>query len=171
MTDTMAPLTPYYGTDRIVENPKRFLGEAMAKRRTIGKLAAEVGVNVETVRFYERAGILEQPSRRDQGWREYDDERLVTLQYVREARRLGLTVADIGHLHEQSRGPQAGFCESVRDTVAKRIEIIDARIADLVRTRAGLVEWLGACRARSAADRCPTYAALNASREPDSTKS
>ncbi|HEY7861938.1 MAG TPA: MerR family transcriptional regulator, partial [Gemmatimonadaceae bacterium] len=82
----------------------------MAKRRTIGKLAAEVGVNVETVRFYERAGILEQPSRRDQGWREYDDERLVTLQYVREARRLGLTVADIGHLHEQSRGPQAGFC-------------------------------------------------------------
>ena len=137
----------------------------MAKGRTIGKLAAEAGVNVETVRFYERAGILEQPPRREQGWRVYDDEKLVTLQYVREARRLGLTVADIGRLHDCSNGPQTEFCETVRRTVAKRIEIIDTRIEELTRTRAGLAEWLSACRARSAEDRCPTYAALKSVRE------
>lgn len=95
----------------------------------------------------------------------YDDEKLVTLQYVCEARRLGLTVADIGRLHDCSNGPQAKFCETARRTVARRIEIVDRRIEELTRTRAGLTQWLSACRARSAEDACSAFAALKAARE------
>jgi MerR family mercuric resistance operon transcriptional regulator len=137
----------------------------VAKSRTIGKLAAEVGVSVETVRFYERSGVLQQPADPEHGWRKYGEDALVTLRYVREARRLGLTVADIGHLRVLTSGPQPDFCQGVRDTVEARIRIIGERINELERLRQGLSEWLGACRARSPDMTCPTYETLRQSRE------
>jgi DNA-binding transcriptional MerR regulator len=139
----------------------------MAKGRTIGKLAAEAGVNVETVRFYERSGVLQQPAEPEHGWRKYGEDALVTLRYVREARRLGLTVADIGQLRELTNGPQPEFCQGVRKTVENRIHVIEERIAELDRLRQGLTQWLDACRARSPSATCPTYQTLREGRERD----
>ena len=136
----------------------------MAKGRTIGKLAAEAGVNVETVRFYERSGVLQQPPDPEHGWRKYGEDALVTLRYVREARRLGLTVADIGRLRELTTGSQPEFCQGVRKTVEDRIRIIGERIVELERLRQGLTEWLTACHARSPSAPCPTYVTLREAR-------
>lgn len=139
----------------------------MTKRRTIGKLAAEAGVNVETVRFYERSGVLQQPPDPEHGWRTYGEDAVVTLRYVREARRLGLTVRDIGRLRELTNGPQPAFCQGVRKTVEERIRIISERITELEQLRQGLTEWLTACRARSTTVSCPTYETLREVRARD----
>ena len=65
---------------------------------TIGTLAAAAGVNVETVRYYERRGLLPQPERRSSGYRQYSEQHLDRLQLIRRAKSLGFTLADIEEL-------------------------------------------------------------------------
>ena len=129
-------------------------------RRTIGQLAAEAGVGVETVRFYERVGLLMQPPAPAHGWRTYDDTAVVHLRHVRLARRLGLTVADIGRVQGALDGPRPAFCAQVRETVEARIARLDAEIEERTARRAGLAAWLDGCRAKAPDDPCPTYSAL-----------
>jgi hypothetical protein len=65
------------------------------KRRTIGTLAREAGVNVETVRFHERCGILAQPPEPPKGWREYGKEGLDLIRYIKQAQQMGFTLAEL----------------------------------------------------------------------------
>ena len=96
----MRALTPYRGTDRIVG--------AVAGRFTIGKLAEAAGVHVETVRYYERRGLLEQPAPPvGGGYREYSDDDLWRLQLIGRAKQLGFTLAEIGDLLSAGRSSEA----------------------------------------------------------------
>ena len=127
----------------------------MARRRTIGRLAAEAGVNVETVRYYERRGLLEQPPA-TQGGREYGEEALWRLRYIKSAQAWGWTLSDIAALLDQAeRSPN--FCAAVRDTARRRIAEIDRSIASLRRQKAELVTFVGACAAKPDAERCPIF--------------
>ena len=71
---------------------------ATAKALTIGRVAREAGVGVETVRFYEREGLLELPSRRASGYRQYQPEAIARLQFIKQAQRLGFTLREIKEL-------------------------------------------------------------------------
>ncbi len=132
----------------------------MARRtRRIGDVAKAAGVGVETVRFYEREGLIEQPAKPQRGWREYDKAQLRQLGYVRLARELGLTLGDVKRVQKVARGPRKGFCGEVRDTLTARLGDIESQIAELERKRAALSSWLGQCRARTGG--CPLYERLH----------
>jgi DNA-binding transcriptional MerR regulator len=128
----------------------------MARRaRTIGRLAAEAGVNVETVRYYERRGLLEQPPA-GAGGREYGDEALWRLRYVKTAQGWGWKLADIAALLNQAeRSPN--FCAAVRETARRRISEIDRTLGELRAQRAELEAFVKTCAAKPDAERCPVY--------------
>jgi len=122
--------------------------------RTIGRLAEEAGVGVETVRFYQRRGLLPRPAASGHGWRQYGDDALTLLRYIKQAQDLGFSLAEIAAL--QADLPSGlGFCASFRQAVEAKIVAIDAEIERLARRRAALAEVLAQCRVSSAAGRCP----------------
>ena len=136
----------------------------MAKKRRmarrIGDVARAGSVGVETIRFYEREGLIEQPPKPMRGWREYGDKQLLQLSYVRLGQELGLTLKDARALQDLAKGERGPFCDAVRDTVAARLTQLDEEIAALRRKRLGLSRWLTQCRARGDAKDCPLYAQL-----------
>ena len=67
---------------------------------TIGRLAKEAGVNIDTIRYYERHGLLPRPARRESGYREYSRADVARLSFVRRAKELGFSLCDIGELAE-----------------------------------------------------------------------
>jgi DNA-binding transcriptional MerR regulator len=131
--------------------------------RTIGQLARAAGVGVETIRFYERRGLIPRPPRPPQGYRRYGDDVLVRLRYIRLAQGLGLTLADVAELIART-DEGAGFCRAVRSTVEGRLAKLNAEIAALERLRDEMGEFLEICGARPPGAPCPTLLSLNLSR-------
>lgn len=125
----------------------------MSKTRTIGRLAREVGVGVETVRFYEREGLIQQP-RKGEGPRHYDDTALTTLRYIRIAQQLGLSLKDIRRLQGQLTMGQ-GFCASLRATVENKLSALADQAAEIARLQNELEAFLVRCRSRDPSLTCP----------------
>lgn len=136
----------------------------MAKKRRmtrrIGDVAREGGVGVETIRFYEREGLIEQPEKPERGWREYGTTQLTQLGHVKLAQDMGLTLRDMRKLQGLARGAQPPFCAAVRETLVARLSQLDAEIAALRKKRQGLKSWLAQCHARRDAPDCPLYARI-----------
>lgn len=131
-----------------------------ARRRTIGRLAAEAGVGVETVRYYERRGILERPPA-EPGGRSYGEEALWRLRYVKTAQAWGWRLSQITDLLAKAE-QSPNFCAAVRETARRRIEEIDATLAQLAAQRRALSEFIGACAAKPDHQRCPVFRRLSA---------
>ncbi len=125
----------------------------MSKVRTIGILAKEVGVGVETIRFYERRGLMARPPRRD-GPRHYDDKAVATLRYIRIGQKLGLSLKDIQALRDQLAHGET-FCLSLRATVEMKLAALAAEAAEIVRLQHELQTFLTRCRARDPKLACP----------------
>ena len=132
----------------------------MPKR--ISDVARVTGVGVETVRFYEREGLIDQPLKPLRGWREYDDAALGQINQIRLAQRMGLTLRDMKTLKARAKGPRGEFCRDVRETVAARLAAIEAEIEALDAKRDALALWLKQCRKRGNGGDCPLYAQINA---------
>jgi MerR family mercuric resistance operon transcriptional regulator len=108
---------------------------------TIGKFAAAVGVGVETVRFYQRKGLLKTPKRLE-GGRRYGSEDLRRLQFIRQAQTAGFTLEEIGELLELDAGDDR---ERARDAAKARLTALETRIAELNRTRDALERLVSEC--------------------------
>lgn len=96
----------------------------------IGELAGETGLAPQTIRFYERAGVLAPPARTSSGYRDYTDDALRRLAFVRAAQAVGLSLGEIREvlrLRDQGEAP----CEHVTDLLVRRAGDLDARIAHL----------------------------------------
>jgi len=117
---------------------------------TIGKFASAGGVGVETVRFYQRRGLLQTP-RRGEGTRRYSNEDLRRLKFIRQARTAGFTLEEIGRLLALDAGHDR---EAVRELAGKRLEALNARIAELEDARRSLSRLLGEC-ASGTSGPCP----------------
>jgi MerR family mercuric resistance operon transcriptional regulator len=122
--------------------------------RTIGGLAREAGVGVETIRFYERRGLLAQPDKPPQGHRRYGPEALRDLRFIRKAKDLGFTLAEIRDLLDLFQGEGATCGEAARRARAKQAEVRE-RIAELQEMEAALVRAAEACEACDPACPCP----------------
>lgn len=124
-----------------------------------GELAGRAGVNVETLRYYERRGLLASPPRTPGGHREYPRTAVELLRFVKHCQRLGFTLDDVDELlHLDAGGPES--CDAARALATARKADLDARIADLQRMRDSLTELLATCD-RPRADRaCLLLAAL-----------
>jgi MerR family copper efflux transcriptional regulator len=106
--------------------------------RTIGELAEAAGVGVDTVRFYERRGLLPAPPRTASGYRQYDDEALDRLRFILRAKELGFTLAEVDGLMP------ARFA-TVRSAAVAKIAALDAEAAELARVRARLELLVQTC--------------------------
>src|ERR1700728_2905054 len=118
----------------------------MPKR--IGDVARAAGVGVETVRFYEREGLVDRPLKPERGWREYDETALLQLGRVRLAQKMGLTLRDAKSLTARAKAPQKESCRHVRETVSARFETIEKELATLEAKRILLKRWLTQCKRR-----------------------
>jgi Hg(II)-responsive transcriptional regulator len=130
-------------------------------QHTIGEVARRVGIGVETVRFYEREGLVAPPPRSPSGYRLYPDEAIERLRFVRRAKQLGFTLDEIGALLDLRVRPDAP-CDEVRRLAAERLADVEARIADLQRIGAVLGRLVVACDAERDPLTCPILEALTA---------
>ena len=125
-----------------------------ARPRTIGRLAQEAGVNVETVRFYERRGLLQQPKTPVSGWRVYDSRAVWILHYIKLGRQLGFTLSELKALLAKV-GTGKPFCRSVQEAYALKIRLLGQRIEQMKRMRRDLTKALADCMKQSALGKCP----------------
>jgi DNA-binding transcriptional MerR regulator len=108
----------------------------------IGEVARRAGVGVETLRFYERSGLLDRPpARTDGGYRLYDAEALKTLEFIKRAQSLGFTLDEIKRIIAESRAGQRP-CAEVRETVRRRLAELDDQMAQIRRYRNALAATL-----------------------------
>src|SRR5688572_6021621 len=103
----------------------RIGGHAM-EAFTIGELARQAGVGIETVRFYERQGLLEEPKRRASGYRQYDVEAVAVLRFIRRAKELGFTLREIKALLALRLDDSASRAD-VREQAKAKVADIEAR--------------------------------------------
>lgn len=130
------------------------------KAFTVGQVAKRAGVGVETVRFYERQGLLAEPQRMASGYRQYGDEAVAVLRFIRRAKELGFTLNEIkGLLALRLDG--SATRPDVRTQAAAKVEGIEARIRDLQRMRDALSGLIAACHGDGPAAGCPILEALN----------
>jgi DNA-binding transcriptional MerR regulator len=110
----------------------------------IGEVSKRSGVGIETLRFYERLGLLGRPSRTESGYRLYDDATLERLDFIKRAQVLGFSLAEIAQIIAHKHAGQSP-CAEVREIVRARLRDLDARMKEMQRYRkeltAALTEW------------------------------
>jgi DNA-binding transcriptional MerR regulator len=109
----------------------------------VGEVAKRAGVNVETLRYYERRGLLPEPARTPNGHRRYSDETVRFVRAVKEAQGLGFTLAEIEEYLKVAKRGTVAASETLRVRMATKIDEIDARLAGLRRVRADLARVVG----------------------------
>ena len=110
----------------------------------IGDIAKRAGVTVDTVRFYERVGVLPAPARTESGYRDYEPETVERIQLTRELQGIGFTLSDaVGALAAHDAG--GATCESERWRLQAALDRVDARLAELTALRGRIVDAQQAC--------------------------
>ena len=125
---------------------------------TIGRLAKEAGVNIDTIRYYERNGLIPEPVRRASGYREYEIADVRRLRFIVRAKDLGFTLAEIAELMSLSADRDVG---GVKRRAEQRLEQVEGKIKELQRVRRGLKTLIDACPGHGDLERCPIVAALS----------
>ncbi|MBB5707314.1 MerR family transcriptional regulator [Sphingopyxis panaciterrulae] len=128
----------------------------------IGELARATGTKAETIRYYEREGILPAADRTDSNYREYSDDHLAALTFVRRARELGFGMAQVRQLLALSDHDDKP-CENVDRLVQEQLGEIDRKIADLTLLREELGQMLRSCLGERIGD-CRIIETLNRAR-------
>lgn len=124
----------------------------------IGQLAKRAGVPIDTVRYYERSGLLSPADRTASGYRQYGEVELRRLRFIRRAKSLGFTLEDIRALLQLSQEQDVA---KVRHAAQRKLDDIAGRIAELERIRTGLHALVDACPGHGRADTCPILTALS----------
>ena len=127
---------------------------------TIGQLAKRADVGVETVRFYERKGILAEPNRRPSGYRQYDEDVVDRLRFIKRAKVLGFTLNEIKDLLSLRLDPTT-TCADVRSRAEAKIDDIQDKIRTLQRMKKALVKVTKACSGRGGTSECPILESLD----------
>jgi len=128
------------------------------KDLTIGKLSERAGVRIETIRYYEREGLLPRAPRTEGGHRVFDDAHLRRLLFIRRSRELGFSGAEVQALLGLVDGGYT--CGEVRDLTLQHLAAVRAKIADLRRLEKTLAEISSECRGGKVPD-CPVIEALS----------
>ncbi len=126
---------------------------------TIGVVAKRVGVAIDTIRYYEREGLLPEPKRRASGYRSYGEGAIAQLRFIRRAKLLGFTLEEIRELLALSADRQHGV-KAVKKRAQQRLAAIDERIGELQRVRDGLAQLVESCPGHGVPERCPILRAL-----------
>jgi len=132
------------GQELIEQEPNTAATQGRPSLLRVGEVARRSGVGVETLRFYERSGLLDRPARTENGYRHYGEEVLERLDFIKRAQALGFTLDEIGRVIAEKRAGQTP-CAEVREIVRRRLQELDERMARMRRYRrelaATLDEW------------------------------
>jgi Hg(II)-responsive transcriptional regulator len=126
---------------------------------TIGQVAQRAGVGVETVRFYERRGLLARPLRPSSGFRQYSPDTVDRIVFIRRAKELGFQLREIKELL-LLRVRSGANCGTVKRRAEHKLEEIESKIADLRRMKRTLTQLVAACERRTSTAECPVLGTL-----------
>jgi Hg(II)-responsive transcriptional regulator len=126
----------------------------------IGELARQADVAIDTVRYYERQGLLPEAKRTLSGYRRYAAPDVERVRFIRRAKALGFTLSEIGELLALSSRREADMAGMKRAAEAKLVDV-DARLAELQRIRGGLEALVASCPGRGELQHCPILGALS----------
>ncbi len=127
---------------------------------TIGQLARRAQVNIETVRYYERRGLMPEPPRRESGYRQYSQTDITRIQFIKRARELGFSLKEILELLSLRVDPHT-TCGDVKGRAEVKIAGIEQKIKDLRRMRMALATLVAACKGEGPSSACPILETLN----------
>ncbi len=130
------------------------------KPMTIGEVAKAAEIGVETVRFYEREGLIAEPPRRRSGYRQYPPDTVRRVRFIRRAKELGFTLTEIRELLSL-RVAADKTCADVRTLARAKMADIEAKMLDLARIQAALTELARTCRGKGTTSDCPILDALD----------
>ncbi len=125
---------------------------------TIGKAAREADVNVETVRFYERRGLIEKPPK-GEGYRAYTPDQVARIRFIKEAQQIGFSLREIGDLLALRADPAAD-CSEVRRQALAKLDEVQRKIEQLHAVEAALETLIAACPGQGALQACSIMDAL-----------
>ncbi len=121
----------------------------------VGQLAKETGINLETVRYYEKLKLLPKPKRRESRYRVYDENDLKRLLFIKRAKELGFTLKEIKELFELRIDSHAK-CGDVKHLTEHKLKDVDNRISDLKKIKSVLVKLINQCiNEEVSSDECP----------------
>ncbi len=120
----------------------------------IGEVAKQAEVGIETIRYYEREGLLAKPERRPSGYRQYDETVVARLQFIRRAKELGFTLREIKELLALWFDTTTR-CEHVRERARTKITDIEEKIRSLQKMKRSLQKVIKQCERRDSVDNCP----------------
>ncbi|MQA04519.1 MAG: MerR family DNA-binding protein [Streptosporangiales bacterium] len=124
-----------------------------------GEVAAQANVNIQTLRYYERRGLLPEPPRRASGYRVYGPDAVEVVRFIKRGQELGFSLEEIESLFDlMAGGPDD--CDQVRNVARRRIAQLEARITDLQAMRDSLDELVATCHLPRAERHCPLLRAL-----------
>jgi len=128
-------------------------------KMTISQAARLAGVGVETVRFYEREGLLDQPARPDSGYRQYTPDVVKRIQFIRRAKELGFSLKEIHELLTLRVEPKSS-CADVKRQAEAKMDEIERKIEDLLRMKRALGQVAERCSGNGPRESCPILDAL-----------
>lgn len=131
---------------------------------TIGALANETGVNVETIRFYQRKGLMREPDRPPGGIRRYRARDAARVRFIKSAQRLGFSLDDILELLRLDDGTH---CDEARELAEHKLADVRAKRAELERMEHALSSMVDACRSHSGIIACPLITRLQQTSKTD----
>lgn len=126
---------------------------------TIGQVAKLSGVGIETIRFYEREGLLEEPARRESGYREYSSEVVTKLTFIKRAQDLGFSLKEIAELLSLKLHPNQS-CAEVRKRAEAKVTDVETKIRDLQRMKKALMALIASCVSSKPVTECPILEAF-----------
>lgn len=127
---------------------------------SIGQVAKMTQVRIETIRFYEREGLIPKPARKPSGYRQYTDEVILRLHFIRRAKGLGFSLTEIKDLLSLRTG-KGTCCKAVRQKAIGKANDIERKIAALKRMILALQPLIDQCREESPISECPILNALD----------
>lgn len=125
----------------------------------IGQLSRRTGVPIDTVRYYEKQRLLPPPMRSASGYRHYEADDVLRLNFIRRAKALGFTLEEIRDLLALS-STHDGDMAAIRSAATDKLIDVEQRLAELTRVRDGLRQLVDACPGHGALDQCPILTAL-----------
>ncbi|GAB4147152.1 MAG: Hg(II)-responsive transcriptional regulator [Planctomycetaceae bacterium] len=132
----------------------------MKQTLTTGEVAQRAGVNVETVRYYERNGMLPEPTRRASGYRDYSHDAVLTIQFIKRAQRLGFSLREIRELLKLRLDPNED-CSLMKQHASQKLEDVQKKIADLRAMETVLKELIERCPGEGPLANCNILEFLN----------
>lgn len=127
---------------------------------TIGRVARSAGLAIDTVRYYEREGLVDKPARTASGYRHFSPEVVARLRFIRQAKQLGFALNEIKDLLALRATPGKS-CSDVKARAERKIADIDGRIAALKRMKGALAKLATACSGRGPTSECPILESLD----------